>query len=87
MDGLKQLWQLASVGLLPPLLCGLLAAGRGRAGMRLIAVQLVSSLGTLLLLALTFAFDAPSSVDVALTLAVLSLPGVVVLLLFFERWL
>jgi multicomponent Na+:H+ antiporter subunit F len=41
----------------------------------------------MLLAAFSFSFDQPSSIDVALTLALLSLPGALVMAMFFERWL
>ena len=80
-------WLAASLGLLPPLAWALFASGRGKVGSRLMAVQLASSLGVLLLIALSFAIPQPASIDVALTLAVLALPGVLVLAMFYERWL
>ena len=39
------------------------------------------------LMTLSFAFDQPSSIDLALTLALLSAPGTLILALFEERWL
>jgi multisubunit Na+/H+ antiporter MnhF subunit len=36
---------------------------------------------------MTFAFDQPALIDLALALALLSLPGTLLLSLFLERWL
>jgi multicomponent Na+:H+ antiporter subunit F len=41
----------------------------------------------LLLMALSFAFDQPSSFDLALALALLGLPGTLLFAVFTERWL
>jgi multisubunit Na+/H+ antiporter MnhF subunit len=80
-------WLLASLGLIPPLLVAVAVAGTGEIGRRFVATALASSLAIFVLLALSFAFDQPSSVDLALTLALLTLPGTLVLALFVERWL
>jgi multisubunit Na+/H+ antiporter MnhF subunit len=80
-------WLLASLGLLPPLLVAVIGAGWGPIHLRLIAVELATSLALILLIALSFAFDQSSSIDLALTLALLTLPGTLVLALFQERWL
>jgi multicomponent Na+:H+ antiporter subunit F len=79
-------WLAASLALLPPLLCAVVAAGRGAMPRRLVAMELASAVA-LLLIALSFAFDQPSSIDLALTAALLSLPGMLVFALFVERWL
>jgi len=42
---------------------------------------------TVLLALATFAFDQSSFIDIALCLALLTLPGTLVLALFLERWL
>lgn len=81
------IWFAATLGLLPPLLVAVIAAGRGAAGGRLLAVELATSLATFLLAAMSFLFDQPSSIDLALALALLALPGTLLLCLFEERWL
>lgn len=80
-------WLLASGGLIPPLLVAATAAGSGKIVKRLVGSELVTSLAIFTLLALSFAFEQPSSIDLALTLALLTLPGTVILALFVERWL
>lgn len=80
-------WLFAACGLLAPLLLAVVATGRRSLGFRLVAVQLATSLATFLLVALTFVFDQGSSIDLALTLALLTLPGTLLFALFQERWL
>ena len=80
-------WLAASLALLPPFLAAVIAAGRGAVSRRLVAVELASALLVMLLIALSFAFDQPSSIDLALTAALLALPGMLVFALFVERWL
>ncbi len=77
----------ATLALLPPLVVAVVAAGRGPAGRRLVAVQFTSSLTVALFVLLSFVLDQPSSIDLALTLALLGLPGTLVMALFLERWL
>ena len=80
-------WLVGSLCLLPPMAIAVLACGRGAVAGRLVATQLATSIAIILAIALSFAFDQPSSIDVAVTLAVLTLPGTLVLVLFQERWL
>jgi multicomponent Na+:H+ antiporter subunit F len=80
-------WLIAAVLLLPSLLVAILGAARGAIHTRLIAVELATSLAIILLMVLSFTFDQASSIDLALTLAVLTMPGTMLLALFQERWL
>lgn len=80
-------WLIAAAALLPPFLAAALAAGRLAVASRLVAIEFASSLAIMLLITLSFAFDQASSIDLALTVALLSLPGTLVLALFVERWL
>lgn len=80
-------WTLAVIALLPPLAGAVLLACRGTLAARLVAVQLGTALGVILLALMTFAFDQPSSIDLPLTLALLALPGTLLMALFVERWL
>lgn len=80
-------WLITALGLLPPLIAAVVCAGRDAVAQRLVAIQFATSLSVLLLVVLDFAFDQSSSMDLALTLALLSLPGTLLLALFQERWL
>lgn len=80
-------WILATLGLLPPAAAALLATARGGTGERLVALQLATALSAMLLALMTFAFDQPSFIDLALVLTLLSLPGTLLIALFVERWL
>ena len=81
------IWLLATLAMLPAFAVPALAAGRGDAGRRLVAVQLASVIATWVLILMTFAFDQSSFIDLALCLALLTLPGTLLLALFLERWL
>jgi multisubunit Na+/H+ antiporter MnhF subunit len=81
------LWILSAIALLPPLCGAVLASARGPLAPRLVAVQFATSLATFLLLILSFGFDQASSADLALTLAILTLPGTLLMAVFAERWL
>lgn len=80
-------WTLAAIALLPPLGLAILASGFGPAAGRLSGIQLASSLGLLIAVALSFAEDQASAIDLALALAVLTLPASLLFALFEERWL
>jgi multicomponent Na+:H+ antiporter subunit F len=80
-------WLTAALALLPPLFTAVIACGTRTIPRRFVAVEFASSLAVLMLIALSFAFDQASSIDVALTLALLTLPGTLVLALFTERWI
>ena len=86
MAGLNP-WLLVSLALLPPLGLCLTYCSRGRVVDRLVAVQLVTSVGLMSIIALTFALGEPSSIDLALTMAILSLPATLMFTVFLERWL
>jgi multisubunit Na+/H+ antiporter MnhF subunit len=80
-------WMLAVLALLPALAIPVIAACRGGVAGRLVAVQLATSLTAMILVLMTFAFDQSSFVDLPLALALLALPGTLVMVLFLERWL
>lgn len=86
MAGLNP-WLVASLAMLPALAIPLARALRGSLDSRLAAVELTSVITALLLVCLSFAFAQPSFLDLAVTLALLSLPGTLVLTVFLERWL
>lgn len=80
-------WMAATVALVPALAIPALAACRGGTAARLVAVQLATAVATLVLALMTFAFDQPAFIDLALTLALLTLPGTLLIAMFLERWL
>ncbi len=80
-------WIVATIALLPPLALMVVFCARGSVGRRLVAVQLVSSIGVLALIVMTFAFGQASSIDLALTLGLLTLPATLLFAAFVERWL
>lgn len=84
---MSEFWLVAALALLPPFTLAVVASGRGALRIRLVAVQFATSIATLLLVALSFALDQPATIDLALTLAVLTLPGTLLFALFQERWL
>jgi multicomponent Na+:H+ antiporter subunit F len=65
----------------------LLAVCRGDEGERLIAVQVLSVVTTVLLVVLAVGQDRPSYLDVPLVLALVSLAGTLVFARFFGRTL
>jgi multicomponent Na+:H+ antiporter subunit F len=77
----------ALLALLPAFVVPVIAACRGGAGARLPALQLATAVATPALVLMTFAFDQSALIDLALTLALLALPGTLLLALFLERWL
>lgn len=80
-------WLVASIAVLPALFFPLWTGLRGPVAHRFVAVGLLSTLASLLLVMLSFAFDQPSFLDVGLTLTLLSLPGTLLIATFVERWL
>lgn len=80
-------WTAVSLALLPIFILAVIVAGRGAVGRRLIAVEMATALAVLLLVAFDFVFDQASSINLAMTLVLLALPGTLVLVLFQERWL
>ena len=80
-------WLVASIAMLLALTLPAIRALSGSIGSRLVAVELAAVVTSLLLVCLSFAFDQPSFLDLAVTLGLLSLPGTLVLTTFLERWL
>lgn len=80
-------WSMAFVALLPAFAIPVVTGLRGGTAARLVGVQLASGVAIILLTLVTFVFDQSSFVDIALSLALLTLPGTLVLALFLERWL
>ncbi len=80
-------WMLATLALLPAFAIPVVSACHGGTAGRLVAIQLATSVAMLILVLMTFAFDQSAFIDLALTLAFLTLPGTLVIALFLERWL
>ena len=80
-------WLLTTLALLPPFAVSLVGCARGPTAQRLVAVQLLTALGALLLAALTFVLTEASSIDLALTLGLLGAPGSLLFAVVLERWL
>jgi len=82
------MWALSVLALLPAFALPVFVACRdAHTGNRLVAAELASSLACCLLAALTFVIDQSSFMDIALCLALLSLPGALIIATFLERWL
>ena len=81
------IWLLAILLLMPPLAVPVVVGLRERANQRLAAVQLAGLFAALILALMTFAFDQPSFIDLALCLTLLSVPGTLLFTMFMERWL
>ncbi len=80
-------WTLAAIGLLLPLVAAMVAAGRGGTSGRLVAFEFLVSLAVFEFVVLDLVLAQPSSLGLALALALLGLPGTLLLVLFRERWL
>jgi multicomponent Na+:H+ antiporter subunit F len=80
-------WMLAVLALMPAFAIATIAAFRGGTGARFVATQLVASITIPILVLMTFAFDQSALIDLALTVALLSLPATLLLATFLERWL
>jgi multisubunit Na+/H+ antiporter MnhF subunit len=80
-------WMDAVLALTPAFAVPAIAACRGKIADRLVAVQLAASVAGIMLVLMSFAFDQTSYVDLALALALLTLPGTLVMAIFIERWL
>lgn len=87
MADLRNGWALAALAIFPAFLAVVVAAGVLNISQRLIAVQFATALSFLLMILLSFVFAQPSSIDLALTIALLTLPGTMLFTLFLERWL
>lgn len=80
-------WMLAVLALLPAFAIPALAACRGTAASRFVAAQLASAIALPILVLMTFVFDQSSLIDLPLTLALLNLPGALIIALFMSRWI
>lgn len=80
-------WWFSSLALVAPLALPLAAVGRGSSAARFVALQLISSLAMLALIAMSFALGQSFFIELPLALALLSLPSTLLMALFLERWL
>lgn len=80
-------WWISSLALSIAAAVPAVLAGIGRTATRFVALQLLGSVASLILITLCFALDQSSCIDLPLALAFMSLPGVLVCALFLERWL
>ncbi len=80
-------WMMAMLALLPPFAIAALHASRGALPQRVVGLQWATSLAMILLTLVTFALDQSSFIDLPLALALLSLPGTLLAVVFLERWL
>lgn len=71
------------LGLVP---CGIVI-GRAPVMDRVVALEMAGLLSVLIVMLLAESFQQPSFLDLALALALLSLPSGLVYAFFFERWL
>ena len=78
-------WLATCLALLLPAAGCVLACARGAPGARLVGTQLLCTTVSLMLVAMTFAWDQPALIDLALTLAILGLPGAILFATFLER--
>ena len=79
-------WLAATIGLLPPFAVALWLCWRAGTADRLVAVQFATSAAVLIFVAMSFAYEQPSELDLALSLSLLSLPGTLIFAIFVERW-
>ncbi|HYZ39287.1 MAG TPA: monovalent cation/H+ antiporter complex subunit F [Stellaceae bacterium] len=80
-------WLVCTIALFPPLAVVFYVGFRGDLADRLVAVVFASSMTTLVLVLMSFAFDQPSLVDLPLAITFVSLPGLLVFAHVIERWL
>lgn len=80
-------WLAAAVALLPPLALAVVLCARGSLEQRFAALQLTGAIAVVLLVVLTFVLQEASSMDLALTLSLLTLPATLLYAVFVERWL
>ena len=81
------LWMMAAAVLLIALAITLVGLLSGPVPVRLAAIPIATTMTVLVLVAFDFAFDQPAAIDLAVALALLSLPGTLLFALVEERWL
>ncbi len=78
---------IATLALVPPFAAACLRTLSGSFPTRLAAFALASSIGVSVLALMTWTFDQPSFADLALCLALMTVPGTILFALVLERWL
>lgn len=81
------MWVIAAICFVLPLAFAIISCGRGAIEERFASLQLVGSLAVFLLAILSFALEQATSIDLSLTLALLTLPATLLFALFLERWI
>ena len=81
------LWSVTVWALLPALAVPVIAALRGTVAIRIVALQLAGAVTSLLLLAMSFAFDQDSYTAMAVAFALMNVAGALVMAIAVERWL
>lgn len=80
-------WLAAAVALLPVLAAAGWVTATAGIGGRLVALEFASIVAFFMLMLLAVAYGQPSFIDLALTLAILSLPATFAYAHFLELWL
>jgi multisubunit Na+/H+ antiporter MnhF subunit len=80
-------WLTAAAALLPPLAAAGFSAATQTLPGRLVAQEFAGTVALFALMLLAVGYDQPSFIDLALTLALLSLPAALAYAHFLERWL
>jgi multisubunit Na+/H+ antiporter MnhF subunit len=81
------IWLWSAIALIAAITVPVVRTCRGRMAERLVAVQMMTALTTLVLIIMSFAFDAPSLMDLPLTLVLLGIPGMLLMAVALERWI
>lgn len=79
-------WLWAVVALQTGLLACAVISVRHKLAESIVAMEMASLVGVLSIVLLAEGFGEPSWIDLALALALLSFPGALLFLAFFERW-
>lgn len=80
-------WLIAFLLCIPAFALASYYALSGRSAQRLVATELATCLGTLMLLLASFAWPRDALIDLALALGLMTVPGTLVFTHFLERWL
>jgi multicomponent Na+:H+ antiporter subunit F len=81
------IWTLATAALMLGLACCMIACLRSRFSGGLVAYELASALSAMCIAALGEVFGRAPWFDLAIAMALLSLPGGLVFAVFLDRWL